>query len=74
MYFLDYILLAIAILLILIIVLQNPKSEGMNAFSGEKGDKAKMKQRGFEKTINNATTVLSALFFVVSLLLLIFDR
>lgn len=74
MYFLDYILLAIAILLILIIVLQNPKSEAMNTFSGEKGDKAKMKQRGFEKTINNATTVLSALFFVVSLLLLIFDR
>ena len=46
----------------------------MSAFSGEKSDKAKIKQRGFEKTINNATTVLSALFFVVSLLLLIFDR
>ncbi len=74
MYYLDYILLAISVLLILIIVLQNPKNEGMSAFSGEKGDKAKMKQRGFEKTINNVTTVLSALFFVASLLLMIFIR
>ena len=74
MYYLDYILLAVSILLILIIVIQNPKSEGMSAFSGEKGDKAKIKQRGFEKTVSNVTTVLSVLFFVCSLLLLIIKR
>lgn len=74
MYYLDYILLAVSILLILIIVIQNPKSEGMSAFSGEKSDKAKVKQRGFEKTVSNVTTVLSVLFFVASLLLLIIKR
>ena len=36
MYFLDYILLVISILLIVIIVLQSPKEDVQNAFSGEK--------------------------------------
>ena len=74
MYYLDYVLLAISVLLILIIVLQNPKDDALSTFSGAKSDKAKMKQRGIEKVINRTTTVLSVLFFVASLLLMIFDR
>ena len=72
--FLHIILLAISILFILIIVLQNPKDDGMKAFSGEKSDKANMKQRGIEKVINNVTCVLAILFFVVSLVLMIIER
>ena len=74
MYFLDYILLAVSILLILIIVLQNPKEDAMRAFSGEKSESAKVKQRGLEKTINRVTLVLAILFFVASLVLMIIDR
>lgn len=74
MYFLDYILLAVSILLILIIVLQNPKEDAMRAFSGEKSERAKVKQRGLEKTINRVTMVLAILFFVASLVLMIIDR
>lgn len=74
MYFLDYILLAISILLILIIVLQNPKEDAMRAFSGEKSENAKVKQRGLEKTINRVTMVLAILFFVASLVLMIINR
>ena len=74
MYYLDYILLAISVLLIVVIVLQNPKEDALSAFSGAKSDRAKMKQRGIEKVINRVTTVLAVLFFVASLLLMIFDR
>jgi len=74
MIWLDFILLAISILLIVIIVLQNPKEDALNTFSGEKSDRAKMKQRGFEKVVNRTTTVLSILFFVASLLLMIIGR
>ncbi|NLT52782.1 MAG: preprotein translocase subunit SecG [Ignavibacteria bacterium] len=73
MIWLDYILLVISVLLIVIIVLQNPKEDAMNTFSGEKSDRAKMKQRGFEKTVNYITTGLAAVFFVSSLLLMILN-
>ena len=74
MYFLDFALLAVSILLIIIIVLQNPKEDAMNTFSGEKSDRAKMKQRGMEKVINYVTTALAVIFFVASLLLMILSR
>ena len=60
MYFLDYILLVISILLIVIIVLQSPKEDVQNAFSGE--------------VISITTTVLSIAFFVVAFLIAILER
>lgn len=74
MIWLDFILLAVSIFLIVVIVLQNPKEDALNTFSGEKSDRAKMKQRGFEKIINYVTTTLAVMFFVASLLLMILNR
>ncbi len=75
MYFLDYILLAISVLLIVIIVLQSPKDDVNKAFSGEKSELfANQKQRGMEKVINVTTAVLSIAFFVVAFLIAILDR
>ena len=71
MIWLDFILLAVSVLLIVIIVLQNPKEDALNTFSGEKSDRAKMKQRGFEKVVNYVTTSFAIVFFVLSLLLMI---
>ena len=56
----DYILLVVSLLMILIVVLQSSKEDGMSAFTGEKSELfANQKQRGLEKVINIATTVLS---------------
>lgn len=75
MYFLDYILLAISVLLIIIIVLQSPKDDVNSAFSGEKSELfANQKQRGLEKIISFVTAGLSIAFFVVSFLLAILER
>ena len=70
----DYILLVISIALILIIVLQNSKDDASKAFSGEKSDTASQKQRGAEKVINQITTVLSIVFFVVAMLVIILPK
>ena len=75
LYFLDYILLAISVLLIVIIVLQSPKDDVNSAFSGEKSELfANQKQRGMEKVISIATAVLSIAFFVVAFLIAILER
>ena len=75
MYFLDYILLAISVFLIIIIVLQSPKDDVNSAFSGEKSELfANQKQRGLEKVINIVTAGLSIAFFVVALLIAILHR
>ena len=65
----DYILLVVSIIMILIVVLQSSKEDGMSAFTGEKSDLfANQKQRGLEKAINTTTTVLSPklLFSVIT--------
>ena len=75
MYFLDYILLAISVFLIIIIVLQSPKDDVNNAFSGEKSELfANQKQRGLEKVISIVTACLSIAFFLVAFLIAILDR
>ncbi len=75
MYFLDYILLAISVFLIIIIVLQSPKDDVNNAFSGEKSELfANKKERGLERVISVVTAGLSIAFFVVSFLIAILDR
>lgn len=71
----DYLLLVVSVLLIIIIVLQNSKDDASRAFSGEKSDLfANRKQRGPEKVINRVTTVLSIVFFVVSILVVILPK
>lgn len=71
----DYLLLVVSVLLIIIIVLQNSKDDASRAFSGEKSDLfANKKQRGPEKVINRVTTVLSIVFFVVSILVVILPK
>lgn len=75
MYYLDYILLAISVFLIIIIVLQSSKDDVSNAFSGEKSSLfANQKQRGLEKTINQATAILSIAFFIVAILIAVVNR
>ena len=71
----DYLLLVVSILMILIVVLQSSKEEGMSAFTGEKSDLfANQKQRGLEKAINTTTTVLSIVFFVLTIVTAVIDR
>lgn len=69
MYFLDYILLAISVFLIIIIVLQSPKDDVNNAFSGEKSELfANKKSRGLEVWIQYITAGLSIAFFVLAII------
>lgn len=71
----DFLLLAVSILMILIVVLQSSKDDVSKAFSGEKSDLfANQKQRGMEKVINRTTTVLSIVFFVLSILVAVLPR
>lgn len=71
----DYLLLIVSVLMILIIVLQSSKEDGMSAFTGEKSDLfANQKQRGLEKVINIATTVLSIVFFALTIVTAVIDR
>ena len=70
----DFLLLIISLALILIIVLQNSKDDASSAFSGQKSEMATQKQRGPEKVINQITTVLSIVFFVVAILVVILPK
>ena len=71
----DYILLVVSLLMILIVVLQSSKEDGMSAFTGEKSELfANQKQRGLEKIINRSTTVLSIVFFVLAILRTVLPR
>lgn len=71
----DYILLVVSLLMILIVVLQSSKEDGMSAFTGEKSELfANQKQRGLEKVINRTTTVLAIAFFVLAILRTVLPR
>ena len=71
----DFILLVLSVLMILIVVLQSSKEDGMSAFTGEKSELfANQKQRGLEKIINRSTTVLSIVFFVLAILRTVLPR
>ena len=75
MYYLDWFLLSISVLLIIIIVMQSSKDDVTKAFSGEKSELfANQKQRGLEKRINQVTTILSISFFVVAILIAVIER
>ncbi len=71
----DYILLVVSIFMILLVVVQSSKEDASKAFSGEKSDLfANKKQRGLEKLINQTTTVLSVVFFVLAILVAVLPR
>lgn len=70
----DYLLLLISLALILVIVLQNSKDDASSAFTGAKSEAATRKQRGPEKVINQITTVLSIVFFVLAALVVILPK
>lgn len=71
----DYILLVVSIVMILLVVVQSSKEDASRAFSGEKSDLfSNKKQRGLEKVINQTTTVLSIVFFVLAILVAVLPR
>ncbi|MCI6509174.1 MAG: preprotein translocase subunit SecG [Bacilli bacterium] len=71
----DYILLVVSVLMILLVVVQSSKEDGMSAFTGEKSDLfANQKQRGLEKAINTTTTVLSVIFFILTIVVRLIER
>ena len=71
----DILLLIVSCLLIAIIVLQKSKEDASQAFTGEKSDLfANKKQRGLEKVINQTTTVLSIVFFLLTILVAVLPR
>lgn len=72
MEWLDWLLLAISVILIAIVMLQESKNDVKNTFSGEKSDLFKnQKQRGPELFLARATAVLSFVFVAVAVLALI---
>jgi preprotein translocase subunit SecG len=65
----DYVLLAVSLLLITLVVLQSSKDSAANAFSGEKSELFNnQKQRGFELIMNRTTLVVSVIFIALSIL------
>ncbi len=71
----DYILLVVSVFMILLVVIQSSKEDGMSAFTGEKSELfANQKQRGLEKAINTTTTVLSIVFLVLTILANVLPR
>ena len=71
----DYIVLVIALLLIVLIMMQESKDNIQDAFSGEKTDLFKnQKQRGIEKVMSIVTAVVAVLFIVLTFVATIIPR
>lgn len=70
------ILLIISVLLILISLLQNGKSDGLAAFTGSSdlGLFQNVKERGPEKVISIITMVLGIIFFVLVIVIKISEK
>ncbi|MDD3477891.1 MAG: preprotein translocase subunit SecG [Candidatus Izemoplasmatales bacterium] len=72
MYFLDWLLLIISVLLIALVMIQESKDDVKNTFSGEKSDLFKnQKQRGAELALARITMGTSIVFAVVTVLAMI---
>ncbi len=66
MIFVDYLALIVAILLIVVVMLQNSKDDIKDAFSGEKSELFKnQKTRGFENVLRISTATLAVLFIIL---------
>ena len=71
----DYIVLVIALLLIVLIMMQESKDNIQDAFSGEKSDLFKnQKQRGIEKVMSIVTAVVAVVFIVLTFVATIIPR
>ena len=71
----DYIVLVIALLLIVLIMMQESKDNIQDAFSGEKTDLFKnQKQRGIEKVMSIVTAVVAIVFIVLTFVATIIPR
>ena len=71
----DYIVLVIALLLIVLIMMQESKDNIQDAFSGEKTDLFKnQKQRGIEKVMSIVTAIVAVLFIVLTFVATIIPR
>jgi preprotein translocase subunit SecG len=71
----DYIVLVVALLLIVLIMMQESKDNIQDAFSGEKTDLFKnQKQRGIEKVMSIVTAVIAVLFIVLTFVATIIPR
>lgn len=71
----DYIVLVVALLLIVLIMMQESKDNIQDAFSGEKSDLFKnQKQRGIEKVMSIVTAAVAILFIVLTFVATIIPR
>lgn len=73
---LDTLLLIVSVILIVLSLLQSGKSDGLgSAFGGSDGLNlfANVKERGSEKIISNVTMVTGIAFFVIVIILRIFN-
>jgi len=71
----DYIVLVVALLLIVLIMMQESKDNIQDAFSGEKTDLFKnQKQRGIEKVMSIVTAVVAVLFIVLTFVATVIPR
>ena len=71
----DYIVLVVALLLIVLIMMQESKDNIQDAFSGEKTDLFKnQKQRGIEKIMSIVTAVVAVLFLVLTFVATVIPR
>ena len=71
----DYIVLVVALLLIVLIMMQESKDNIQDAFSGEKSDLFKnQKQRGIEKVMSIVTAVVAVLFLVLTFVATVISR
>lgn len=69
---LDWILLAVSVVLIALVMIQESKDDVKNTFSGEKSELFKnQKQRGAELFFTRATMVTSIVFALLAILSLI---
>ncbi|MBP5445190.1 MAG: preprotein translocase subunit SecG [Acholeplasmatales bacterium] len=71
----DYIVLVVALLLIVLIMMQESKDNIQDAFSGEKTDLFKnQKQRGIERVMSIVTAFVAVLFLVLTFVATIVPR
>ncbi len=71
----DYIVLVVALLLIVLIMMQESKDNIQDAFSGEKTDLFKnQKQRGIEKVMSLITAGVAILFIILTFVATVIPR
>ena len=71
----DYIVLVVALLLIVLIMMQESKDNIQDAFSGEKSDLFKnQKQRGLEKVMSIVTAIVAITFLILTFVATVIPR